>query len=114
MLRDAAGEPVEVVGAWSDITARTQLGEAVGLAESKATPEEVDAYKRFVMTVAQAAASAHKEGGFLGIGGEQVSEKERAALDELRGVIGADGATGGMTVTQETPPVGPDGSGNSN
>jgi adenylate cyclase len=29
LLRDAAGEPVEVVGAWSDITARKQIGEAL-------------------------------------------------------------------------------------
>ena len=29
VLRDAAGEPLEVVGAWSDITSRKQLGEAL-------------------------------------------------------------------------------------
>ena len=43
---------------------------------ANATPEEVDAYKRFVMTVAQTVASADKEGGFLGIGGKQISDAE--------------------------------------
>lgn len=35
VLRDAAGEPVEVVGAWSDITARKQLGEALVAAQER-------------------------------------------------------------------------------
>lgn len=49
----------------------------------------MDAYKRFVMTVAQAAAGAHKEGGFLGIGGTQISDAENHALDELSNALGA-------------------------
>ena len=35
MLRDAGGEPIEVVGAWSDITARKQLGEALVAAQDR-------------------------------------------------------------------------------
>jgi PAS domain S-box-containing protein len=35
VLRDAAGEPVEVVGAWSDITVRRQLGEALEAAQER-------------------------------------------------------------------------------
>ena len=35
LLRDAAGEPVEVVGAWSDITARKQLGEVLVAAQDR-------------------------------------------------------------------------------
>ncbi len=57
--------------------------------EAKATPEEVDAYKRFVMTVAQAVAGAHKEGGFFGIGGKQISEAENQALDEISVALGS-------------------------
>ena len=56
---------------------------------AKAAPAEVDAYKKFVMTVAQAAAGAHKEGRFLGIGGEQISEAENHALDEISAALGA-------------------------
>src|SRR5450759_1530514 len=66
-----------------------RLREAIGVLEAKATPEEVDAYKHFVMTVAQAVASAHKEGGFLGIGGKQISAAEDQALDEISNALGS-------------------------
>ena len=74
----------------SDIGALAQdrLREAVQLLEPKASPEEVEAYKRFTLSVAQAAANAHKEGGFLGIGGKQVSDTEQAALDEIAATLG--------------------------
>jgi PAS domain S-box-containing protein len=35
VLRDAAGDPIEVVGAWSDVTARKQLGEALVAAQDR-------------------------------------------------------------------------------
>jgi hypothetical protein len=41
------------------------------------------------MTVAQAVAGAHKEGGFLGIGGSQISDSENQALDEISTALGA-------------------------
>jgi hypothetical protein len=65
-----------------------RLREALEILEQKASPEEVEAYKRFVLNVAEAAAKAHKEGGFIGIGGKQVSEKEQAALDEIAATLG--------------------------
>jgi hypothetical protein len=68
--------------------ASEQLREAIRILEAKSTPSEVDAYKRFVMTVAQAVASAHKEGGFLGIGGKQISAAENQALDEISTALG--------------------------
>jgi hypothetical protein len=67
-----------------------RIRDAVALLETKATPEEVDGYKRFVLEVAERAAKAHKEGGFLGMGGEEVSENERAALDELAATLGTE------------------------
>jgi hypothetical protein len=73
--------------------ASEQLRGAIGIIEAKGTPAEVDAYKRFVMTVAQAVASAHKEGGFLGIGGKQISDAENQALDEISAALGAPPAT---------------------
>jgi hypothetical protein len=69
--------------------ASERLREAIAILEAKATPEEVDAYKRFVMTVAQAVASAHKEGGFLGIGGKEISDAENQALDEVSTALGS-------------------------
>ena len=68
---------------------RERLQEAMRILDEKGTPEEIDAYKKFVMTVAQAAAEAHKEGGFLGVGGTRVSEKENQALDEISVTLGA-------------------------
>ncbi len=64
------------------------LREALRLLEEKASPEEVEAYRGFVRDVAGAAARAHKEGGFLGVGGKDVSAEEQAALDEIEAVLG--------------------------
>jgi hypothetical protein len=84
-------DPDRVKEAGGDIAALTskQLGEAISILERKATPEEIDAYKRFVMTLAQAVASAHKEGGFLGIGGKEISDAENQALDEISTALGS-------------------------
>jgi hypothetical protein len=69
-----------------------RLTEAVGLLERKATPGEVDDYKRFVLELAGRVAAAHREGGFLGIGGKDVSESEQAALDEIAATLGIQSA----------------------
>ncbi len=65
-----------------------RLREAATLVDEKATPEESETYKKFVLTVAEAAAGAHKEGGFAGIGATKVSEEERAALDDIASTLG--------------------------
>jgi hypothetical protein len=80
----------EVRHAQGDIAEVTtqHLRDAAGLVAAKATPAEADSYKTFVMTVAQAVASAHKEGGFLGIGGKQITDAENQALDEISTALG--------------------------
>jgi hypothetical protein len=70
----------------------SSLREALALLESKATAEEVEAYREFVMRIAETVARAHREGGFLGIGGKDVSASEQEALDELAAVLGRPGA----------------------
>lgn len=65
------------------------LRRAMAVLEATATPDEIDAYKTFVMTVAQAVAGAHREGGLFGIGGKQISDAENAALDEISAALGA-------------------------
>jgi hypothetical protein len=65
------------------------LREAVELLEQKVTPEEVDEYRRFVLTLANRVADAHKE-GFLGLSGERVSEAERAAVAEIAEALGTE------------------------
>ena len=44
-------------------------------------------YKRFVYSLAESVAHAHKEGGFLGIGGKPVSEREQTALDAIAAIF---------------------------
>jgi hypothetical protein len=80
----------EVRHAQSNIAevATQRLRDAIRVVEAKATSAETDSYKTFVMTVAQAVASAHKEGGFLGIGGKQITDAEEQALDELSRALG--------------------------
>jgi len=68
-----------------------RLREAVELLEGRATPEEVDDYKRFIVGLAGRAARAHKSGGFLGIGGEEVSDAERVAMDEINTAVDSPG-----------------------
>lgn len=83
-------DPEALKQAGGDLSAVTadHLRKAMSILESAASAEEADAYKTFVMTVAQAVAGAHKEGGFLGIGGTRVSEAENQALDEISQALG--------------------------
>ncbi len=55
-----------------------QVGEAAALLRAKATPDELSAYRDFVLTAASKVAAAHKEGGV------EVSPAEQTALDEVR------------------------------
>lgn len=64
------------------------LRDAVQLLERKATPEEVDEYRGFVLTLANRVADTRKE-GFLGLSGERVSEAEQAAMAEVAEAVGA-------------------------
>jgi hypothetical protein len=63
------------------------LRETVAMLEGKATPAEVDGYRRFVLTLAQRVAEAHKE-GFLGLSGERVSDAEEGAIAEIADALG--------------------------
>jgi hypothetical protein len=63
------------------------LRNAIAILERLATDEEVVEYKRFVFALADTVARAHREGGFLGIGGTEVSEHEQAALDEIAAIF---------------------------
>ncbi len=53
------------------------LRDTVVLLQSKATPEEVDEYRRFIVTLAQNVAAAHREHG------QEVSESEQAAVNDI-------------------------------
>jgi hypothetical protein len=59
-----------------------QLREAVALLQGKATAEEVDGYRRFVLAVATKAAAAHREDG------QDVSPPEADAIEQIATALG--------------------------
>ncbi len=78
---------------WLRNRALESTGKAVSILEAKASTEEVAAYKAWVQSVAATVASAAKEGGFLGIGGERVSPEERTLMSELNASLGLPGTS---------------------
>jgi hypothetical protein len=59
------------------------LREAVALLESKAPAEEVDDYRRFVLSVANKVAAAHREDG------QTVSPAEADAIERITAALGS-------------------------
>jgi hypothetical protein len=70
------------------VRAEQILREALTTLAAKATPEEVEAYKRLCLEIAQRVAERTKSGGVLGIGGEKVSADEQQALARLHAILG--------------------------
>jgi hypothetical protein len=60
----------------------TRLQAAVALLEAKATPDEVDGYRRFVLSVADKVANAHREND------QDVSPAEAEAIDQIAQALG--------------------------
>jgi len=61
------------------------LRNAVAVLETKATPEEVDGYRRFIMTLAGKVAAAHREGG------QSESPAEAEAIQAIAAALGVTG-----------------------
>lgn len=59
------------------------LRDAVELLERKATPDEVDGYRQFVLALADKVASAHREDGMT------ISGPEQAAIEEIKAALGS-------------------------
>ncbi len=57
------------------------LRDSVALLERKATPEEVAEYRRFIVTLAHKVAASHREQG------QEVSESEQAAIDDIAAAL---------------------------
>jgi hypothetical protein len=89
-------DPKSMLGAGSREQQMTNLKNAVlervrstvALVVAKATPAEAQAYKSMLVSVAEQAANASKEGGFLGFGGVRVSDKEQAFIAEVKAAAG--------------------------
>src|ERR1019366_7925325 len=57
------------------------LHDAVAMLERKATPEEVEEYRQFVITLSHKVAAAHREHD------QDVSDSEQAAISEITGAL---------------------------
>ncbi|MGH9842430.1 MAG: hypothetical protein ACREEM_27120 [Blastocatellia bacterium] len=57
--------------------------------QAKAGAADAESYKSWLLTVGRKVAEAAKEGGFLGFGGERVSESETAVLGEIAATLGS-------------------------
>lgn len=57
------------------------------LVDAKATSDEAAGFKEWLFSVAKAVSEAAKEGGFMGMGGERVSDNEEAALENLKSTL---------------------------
>jgi hypothetical protein len=62
------------------------LRDAVAVLETKATPDEVGDYRRFILTLADKVAAAHREHG------QSVSDAEQQAITEIAAALGDDGS----------------------
>lgn len=64
-----------------------KIQNAADVVGQKATAEEAKGYRTWLYQIADDAANASKEGGFLGIGAVRVSDAEKAMLQELATVL---------------------------
>lgn len=78
----------DIIALAKDPAAATALcRQVVQVLAAKAPAAQAEPYRRWLLTLGEAVAQAGKEGGFLGIGGEAVSDAERALLGELAGAL---------------------------
>ncbi|HSG18616.1 MAG TPA: hypothetical protein VLE70_20140 [Anaerolineae bacterium] len=64
------------------------LQKAAHVLDAKCSPEEATGFKLWLLDIAEAVAEADKEGSHFGIGGVRVTDKEKAALSEIRSTLG--------------------------
>jgi hypothetical protein len=81
MDRTRAGSPEELKQHNLD-----NVRQGIATLRGKATDEEVEEYRKFILGLAERVAEARKE-GFLGLSGERVSDAERAAIAEIEATL---------------------------
>ena len=80
--RFAGAKPAEAVQ-----RSLANLREVSAILDVKA-PGDAPAFKAWLSSISQKVAAASKEGGFLGIGGVQVSDAEKATLGDIAKALG--------------------------
>jgi hypothetical protein len=66
-----------------------ELRGVVAIVGAKASAEESAAFGTWLVTAAQAAADAAKDGGFMGFHAVRVSEREQAMIDQVKAAVTA-------------------------
>src|SRR4051794_24849089 len=64
-----------------------ELSDVRGIVNAHATPEEAAAFGAWLVSTAEAAAHAAKEGGFMGFKAELVSERETEMIEKVRAAV---------------------------
>lgn len=83
--REATDQAQDLVQARAAMLDRAQA--AVRIIDARGDAGEAAAYRAMLLRAADNVARAAKEGGFMGLGGERVNEKERQALREIRSAV---------------------------
>jgi hypothetical protein len=78
--------PAAAGSSWGDQVLEELRG-VQAIVSAKSEPEEAAAFGRWLVAAAQAAADAAKEGGFMGFGAQQVSEREAAMIEQVRTAV---------------------------
>lgn len=81
------GDDLKAIQAKISTLAVDTVAKAVGIVSAK-SPADAAAYRDFLRNVGRKVAEAAKEGAFLQIGGERVSEEEKQMLARLEGALG--------------------------
>jgi hypothetical protein len=67
-----------------------ELQTALATLAAKANDTEASQYKEWILSIAENVANAAKEGGFLGFGGERISEGEKEFYSKVASSMGLD------------------------
>lgn len=78
--------PNEQVPEHTQSVALAKARQAMGIIVTK-VPEHADAYRDWILDIAERVAGASKEGGFLGFGGTRISEPEEMLLGKLKAAL---------------------------
>lgn len=85
---EAKAENFENIKVYFAEASKKHVKEAIAILNAKGNADDVKAYSDFLVNLADRVANAASEGGFLGFGGERVSEPERALIAELGEALG--------------------------
>ncbi len=88
LVEEQKDKPSAAAAKAKTLEACRQTAQTLG---EKVSEDEAKAYKQWLIVLGRKVSEASKEGGFLGMGGVQVSESETAVLGEISSALGISG-----------------------